>query len=103
VVVALAILGTAIAAVLGLLAIGVSTTHRSAVRVLATELAETRMEALMLAPAGELRGGEGRFEAPYDAFRWRAGVAPAGSGTLLLEVEVVGEGDSVHLATLRVP
>jgi type II secretion system protein I len=103
VVVALAILGTAVAAVLGLLTTGVSMTQRTGVRVLATELAESRMEALLLAPAGELRSGEGRFDAPYDRFRWRAGVAPAAGGTLLLEVEVVGEGDSVHLATLRVP
>jgi general secretion pathway protein I len=103
VVVALAILGTAVAAVLGLLATGVSMTQRTGVRVLATELAESRMEELILAPSGTARGDEGRFDTPYAAFRWRSRVAPAGGGTVLLEVHVVGEGDSVHLATLRAP
>jgi type II secretion system protein I len=99
VVVALAILGTAVAAVLGLLATGVSMTQRAGVRVLVTELAESRMAELLLVPVAT--GGDGRFEPPYETFRWRDRVAAGAGGTLLLEVHVVGEGDSVHLATLR--
>ncbi|HEX2095192.1 MAG TPA: prepilin-type N-terminal cleavage/methylation domain-containing protein [Longimicrobiaceae bacterium] len=102
--VALAILGTGVAAVLGLLASGVSVTQRTQTRVLVTELAQERLESLLLGEPDGAGDGEaqGRYEEPYGAFRWRTRVAPGRvPGTRLVEVSVAGEGDSVHLATLR--
>lgn len=99
VMVALVILGTSVAAVLGLLANGAATTQRTRTRVLATELAQERLEALLL--DGDREGARGRFPAPYDAFRWttRFSRGPV-DGTSLAEVVVAGDGDSVHLATV---
>lgn len=101
-IVALAILGTGVAVVLALVADGASVTRRAEVRVLAVELAESRLEEILL-PGASLRtadGGRGRFPAA-EGFTWATDVSPGPApGTLLVEVSVVGEGDSVHLATL---
>lgn len=102
---ALTILGTGVAAVLGLLATGASITGRAADRVLSMELAEQRLEDLLLLPAErvpEMDGAEGVLPAPNEEFRWRTRVidGPA-TGTLLLEVAVLGRGDSAGVSTLR--
>lgn len=109
VVIALAILGSGVATVLGLLATGVSVTQRTSARVLAAELAEERMEGLLVAPRDALvRGGstDGVFAPPFEDFRWRTRVGRTDlgvGGTALVEVMVMGQGDSVHLATLARP
>jgi type II secretion system protein I len=102
VIVALAILGTGVVAALGILATGTSVTARASTRLLATELAESRMEETLLRPADARAREEGSFPPPYDDFRWRTRVGPGPvDGTMSVEVSVLGNGDSVHLATLR--
>lgn len=102
VMVALAILGTAVAALLSLLAAGTGLQHRAEVRVLAAELADERLQALVL--DGEAAVGQGAFPPPHAAFRWNARRARGPvDGTVLAEVVVVGTGDSVHLATVHRP
>ena len=99
--VALAILGTGIAAVLGLLATGTAATHRAHTRALLTELAEERLEMLVL-DAASPAGAEGALEPPHQGLRWRTRVSRGPvAGTVLLEAMAMGEGDSVHLATMR--
>lgn len=101
-IVALAILGTGVAVVLAMVADGASVTRRAEVRVLAVELAEGRLEEILL-PGSSLRAAGGtRGDFPgADGFTWTADVSPGPApGTLLVEVSVVGEGDSVHLATV---
>lgn len=101
-IVALAILGTGVAVVLALVADGASVTRRAEVRVLAVELAESRLEEILLpgVSARSADGERGGF-AGAEGFTWAADVSPGPApGTLLVEVSVMGEGDSVHLATL---
>lgn len=102
VIIALAILGTGVVAALGILATGTSVTARASTRLLATELAEARMEEALLRPA-DARGNDAEsFPPPHDDFRWNTRVSRGPvAGTLSVEVAVVGNGDSVHLATLR--
>lgn len=106
-VIALAILGTGVATVLGLLATGVSVTQRTSARVLAAELAEEHMEGLLLLPHARLLGSDGAagaFAPPYEDFRWRTRIGRgSAAGLVQVEVMVVGQGDSVHLATLARP
>lgn len=103
--VALAILGTSVAAVLALIAGGASLTERTRTRVLVTELVQARLEALLLEGGAAPRAdadAQGRYEAPYEAFRWHTRVSRGPvEGTALLEAIIVGAGDSVHLATVR--
>lgn len=102
VIIALAILGTGVVAALGILATGTSVTARASTRLLAAELAEARMEEALLRPADARGSEQGSFPPPHDDFRWSTRVAPgAVAGTMSVEVSVVGNGDSVHLATLR--
>lgn len=101
-VVALAILGASLAVVLGLIGSGLGATQRAHTRTLLSELAHEQMEMLFL--QREIAWGEdrGTFEPPFQQIRWHSRVAAGDvEGTVLLEVVVVGQRDSVHLASLR--